>query len=49
MKRLGDRVDRNHWQLVADNSASGQDSRHFGAVDMSESWRVVVKIPPRWM
>lgn len=49
VKRLGDRVDRNHWQLVADNSASGQDSRHFGAVDMSESWRVVVKIPPRWM
>ena len=49
VKRLGDRVDQKRWQLVADNFASGQDSRHFGAVDMSDSWRVIVKIPLRWM
>ena len=49
VKRLGDCVDRNYWTLVADNSAVGQDSRHFGPVDMSDSWRVVVKIPLRWM
>ena len=49
VKRLGDRVDQARWILLADNSSNGQDSRHFGLVDMEDSWRVVAKIPQRWM
>ena len=49
VKRLGDRVDQTRWMLLADNSSEGQDSRHFGPVDMADSWRIVVKIPKRWM
>ena len=49
VKRLGDRVDQHRWMLTADNTNTGQDSRHFGAVDVSDSWLVVVKIPLRWM
>lgn len=49
VKRLGDRADHARWVLQADNSSKGQDSRHFGPVDMTDSWRVVVKIPQRWM
>ena len=49
VKRLGDRVDQTRWMLLADNSSEGQDSRHFGPVDMTDSWRIVVKIPQRWM
>ena len=49
VKRLGDRVDQTRWMLLADNSSEGQDSRHFGPVDMADSWRIVVKIPQRWM
>lgn len=49
VKRLGNRVDQHRWMLTADNTNTGQDSRHFGAVDVSDSWLVVVKIPLRWM
>lgn len=49
VKRLGDRVDQTRWMLLADNSSEGQDSRHFGPVDMTDSWRILVKIPQRWM
>ena len=49
VKRLGDHVDHARWMLLADNSSAGQDSRHFGPVDLTESWRVLVKIPQLWM
>ncbi|GEM_PF-276633 len=49
VKRLGNRVDQHRWMLTADNADFGQDSRHFGPVDLSDSWRVVLKIPLRWM
>jgi hypothetical protein len=49
VKRLGDHVDQTQWMLLADNSPEGQDSRHFGPVNMADSWLVVVKIPQRWM
>ena len=49
VKRLGDRVDQHRWMLIADNAEFGQDSRHFGPVDLSDSWRVLLKIPLRWM
>jgi len=49
VKRLGDHIDQNRWMLLADNSSEGEDSRHFGPVDMADSWRVVLKFPQRWM
>ena len=43
------RVDGEPWIVTADNSAVGVDSRVLGAIDMRDSWLVVVAVPRRWM
>lgn len=56
VKRLSHRVnisgpggDGDRWFVTADNAAVGVDSRSLGAIDMRDSWLVVIAVPLRWM
>ena len=56
VKRLSHRVDAGQtdgagerWYLTADNPRLGVDSRTLGAIDLTDSWLVVIAVPSRWM
>ena len=48
VKRLQRREPDGRWWVTADNPV-GTDSSHFGPVDLTTSWLVLVTIPVRWM
>jgi hypothetical protein len=45
----GTRHPTDRWYVTADNPEVGVDSRTLGALDLTDSWLVVVAVPLRWM